>query len=452
LAIVKSINAQPATGAEALWSLINLLVGSAGYSKIKDSDGSAMSSSGTQVTSGSAGANGLGNDSAWVLLRSPDSALYISIQHSANAANRNWRFKCSTATPTGGSATQVPTATDDAVYSGGGTDASPTFNDEVIGESDGSSYWFNAVATTTAPYVFCAFSWADGAPSGNVSSLIFLDFVQAWTLASADVFPYVLKAVSIGSGNDCANIAALSQPDPGVSRTAPWTWLAKGLGGEGFVLTPMSGRANSITVPQAPDKVPVNPVTGKFDLLPIEYLRDSDAPADPKGLKGWSTLFSWRPLTTHATGDLYSAAGTKDNIALSDLVLNLWAGDTPSGTGTTPATRSARIFTAPAPDSTVPVISNWVPTPGTTIQPGTALQFDVTDVNADLNVIVVKVAFAGGGAFEIAHDGSQLGPNYSGSRTVITNGFRYVLNRSGGWPSTPTITIYAVDSSGNLDV
>ncbi len=60
----------PATGAVAMWTLINTMV-SAGWLVKADSDGSTYNATGGQVTGGASGAHGLGNNSAWVRIQSP---------------------------------------------------------------------------------------------------------------------------------------------------------------------------------------------------------------------------------------------------------------------------------------------------------------------------------------------------------------------------------------------
>jgi hypothetical protein len=64
------VNQTPLTGSVAMYQLISTLI-TAGWTKVMDSDGTTYSSSGAQVTSGASGANGLGNNNAWVRLAAP---------------------------------------------------------------------------------------------------------------------------------------------------------------------------------------------------------------------------------------------------------------------------------------------------------------------------------------------------------------------------------------------
>ncbi len=70
MAYTFSTNNAPATFGIGMYTLISTLM-TAGWTKVMDSDGTTYSASGTQVTSGGVGANGLNNASAWVRMRSP---------------------------------------------------------------------------------------------------------------------------------------------------------------------------------------------------------------------------------------------------------------------------------------------------------------------------------------------------------------------------------------------
>lgn len=458
MAIVKAVNIQPGSGSHAIWQLINLLIGSAGWSKIHDSDGTTVSTSGTQVTSGGTNVGGLNNPFAWVVLRMPDGGLYLSIQHGPYPSNANneFRIKVSQQVPVGGSATRVPAAPDDALVACGGTDEEPTFIETVIWESDsspGSGYWAHALAETTPPYRFVLFAYSDNTVTGYVQTCFFLDAVQDWTLTPGDSFKYVLRAAVSGPYGCTRNYLSTSD---GVAT--PKTWLAKGTDGQGFVTTPMctlnSDVDNVGSIVVTPGATAINPITGVYELLPVVYNRRRSAADGPRGFKGISSMWAWSPGGQYPDlifpGDLFSANGTRDCIALNDLVLTLWDGDIPQGTGREPVTRAARLLSAPAPDSTRPVVGNFVPAAGTMITANTPLQFDVTDNQNQFSSIAIKLSFAGSAPWEIACDGPQFGPNYLGStRTAIANGFRYVLNRASGWPSSPTVSVLAVDGSGN---
>lgn len=438
------------------WLTAALGPSGAGWTRLEDSDGTTYSSSGSAVTNGNTGAGGLGNELAWVLLCHPSNSLYWTIQHnSATGEHAKWRIETHSVRPTGGTATQVPTSADGRLLAGDGTAGSPTFGDDVIGSPDGNPYHIYAVAMTTSPYLMVVFGYDTDCnlSAGEVHTLLCVDGVQSWTATPGDVFPYLLHAKAINGGNAC-HYSALSYPDAGGSgETSFRTWLAKGLGAAGFVFMPMcSLNSDNASVLVSPGNSAINPVTGSYDLLPIVYNRRLDAALAPRGFKGWSTLFTWKPLdfATIKTGDKFTTTNTGDVLVLGDLNLNLWENDTLANTGTSPTTRPGRIFTAPSPDSTAPTVSNISPAPGSTLGPATHVSFDVTDNLGGLRRVAVGVTAVGLQTREMPHDGTSFAANYGGStRTSIANGFHYDLVRAGGFPSFPSITVYAVDTSGN---
>jgi hypothetical protein len=80
--------------------------------------------------------------------------------------------------------------------------------------------------------------------------------------------------------------------------------------------------------------------------------------------------------------------------------------------------------------------------------------FNVTD-NEGLANVQVTIKYAALGLAESAYDGENFAPNFLAPRrlstkTAISNGFRFTLYRLNGWPSTPTLIVRAVDTSGNV--
>lgn len=116
--------------------------------------------------------------------------------------------------------------------------------------------------------------------------------------------------------------------------------------------------------------------------------------------------------------------------ALSNVTL-FWVG----GSSTAPAVPSA------------PVVSNFLPLVGEPIYATTPLQFDITDVD-NFTTVVVMVSFADG-TYEVAYDSAVFASMYTSSTfSAITNGYRFVLHRRGGWSSSPTIKVVGVDTTG----
>ncbi len=80
------------------------------------------------------------------------------------------------------------------------------------------------------------------------------------------------------------------------------------------------------------------------------------------------------------------------------------------------------------------------------------MSFDVTDNSGLFSTIILHAVYADG-IEEVVHDGTNFRGLYqtSSSRVIITDGWRYTVLRTGGWPSSPvTIRAFAVDGEGNL--
>lgn len=105
----------------------------------------------------------------------------------------------------------------------------------------------------------------------------------------------------------------------------------------------------------------------------------------------------------------------------------------------------------PPEDTTPPVVSNFAPATGP-IQKSTPISFDVTDDSGNFARIMVLVEF-GDGTYEVIHDGVKFATSYASksSRKVITDGYRYTVERLGGWTSSSmTIRAIGIDLSGNV--
>lgn len=101
-------------------------------------------------------------------------------------------------------------------------------------------------------------------------------------------------------------------------------------------------------------------------------------------------------------------------------------------------------------DSVAPVVGNYDPAPNTAIAATASVSFDVTDDSEEFANIIITASFPSG-VWEVVHAGGHFSPRYTAgsSRAPITSGFRYTCRRAGGWPSAPTIIVYALDAAGN---
>jgi hypothetical protein len=102
-------------------------------------------------------------------------------------------------------------------------------------------------------------------------------------------------------------------------------------------------------------------------------------------------------------------------------------------------------------DTIAPEVSNVSPAPGVAITAQTPVGLDVTDNAGALRRVLLGVLFTATGITELVHDGDAfVGPYQNASaRDPIAGGFRYSLLRDGGWPSSPTVRVFAFDVAGN---
>lgn len=114
-----------------------------------------------------------------------------------------------------------------------------------------------------------------------------------------------------------------------------------------------------------------------------------------------------------------------------------------------PGPATERLLSNPQ-DLVLPIISNLTPVVSSAIPRTQVISFDVTDDAGTFSIIVVEAVYDTG-KVETVHDGAGLNAPFSGSRTVIANGFHYSMQRTGaGWPTAGLIIrIRAFDAGGN---
>lgn len=341
------VNQTPATAAVAMWNLVDHLVNtltSNNWTKTKDSDGTTYSSSGTQVTGGGSGANGLDNSRAWIVINQPGSVgsvgrSFCVQRNTTTGANTSylWRIKYSRAAGfVGGtpSATQVPSATDEEIVLGGGTDASPSFQAWSNVSSDGG-FRQNIVADNAAPGTgsgggFITFGWANG--TGNTALAFGLE--PLLSTASADTDPYILHI------------------NPNKSTTQDRAWMKEYLyySGSDRQLAGWYGA----TFYQADSNYPglyasgqaVYVAAGAMDCWDGIYNTglnlDSNSDAYPLSIWYWNYTTEgprWKGLCTmtravvqlnRATGDLANIGGSKDGVIVGNCMLPWDGSSTPT--------------------------------------------------------------------------------------------------------------------------
>ena len=168
-----NVNLPPATGAESIYELKEFLVNLLGYAVQQSSDGTTYNASGDVITQPGIGANGMENSLAWFLVADPDDSYQWVFQRQSGAGNTDWRVKFSAEAGFGGGTpgvTQVPSATDEQILIGAGTDAAPTFG--TLFGTDNSYRWHlvGFDGDTVGVYPFFAYATDNG--TGQERTLI----------------------------------------------------------------------------------------------------------------------------------------------------------------------------------------------------------------------------------------------------------------------------------------
>ncbi len=284
-----SVNLAVADGSEAVFYLKQTMK-QAGWVVKESSDGVTYDPAGDRITNGGAGLHGMANDRAWFRIQSPAGAggREYTFQRTSGG-NTNWRCMYSASAGfTGGTPDhlQTPSATDEQILLGGGTDAAPTF---VQGFS-GSASHIHVGANTTAPYDWYLVGVANGAvnaapwmlgvglvpglsPAGDTDQ-----WITGWTYALPDITAFITPSVGLGKG-----------------------FFKHGLSGEAFVNYPFLYDPSSITF------LPVNPITGNDEAIPFFLGRVTSV--GNGGLKGWVSSVKLRLTASRQIPDCFDDAG-----------------------------------------------------------------------------------------------------------------------------------------------
>jgi hypothetical protein len=301
-------NNTPANGAEAIYLLKELLK-TAGWTVPRSSDGTTYNAAADEIAS----AVEMATANAWFVVRCPTwGSRTIEWCFQRGASNTVWRVKVSDSAGFSGGTpgvTRVPSATDEVVLLGSGTDAAPNFS--ALFGTDGTYRW-SILANNASSYEWVAVAW----PTGGVScsALIFQDPVTG--AESGDISPVVFSCSSTVVGDP--TVASILTSD------SPRHYA---LFNASYVLCPMSSYGVSSGVVTAPAGAGTSPVAASDTLLPVPYMRRSWL-GGTTGFKGFSTLFRWNTVS-RAVGDAVSVSpSTRNWVQLTNLTV-LWDGSVP---------------------------------------------------------------------------------------------------------------------------
>lgn len=303
----------PATGAVAMFNLKEMLKAASWIVK-SSSDGTVFNATGDEIITGASGAGGMANNSAWFRIDNPDGVEYVVQRGTTNLV---WRVKVSADdTFIGGTPgpTQVPSATDEGVSLGVGTDGAPTFENFFGADA---SYRHKGGADSATPYHF----WSGAFPTGGGVQNHAFAHLGLSAVESTDGSPFVtvIGDTELADTNLSAEVEVFNDTRAFgyVAAIAPTTAT--------YVV--MSAATYNTAVAQAfPSGIPTNPISIDDEGIPIPFLRRS-AIANP-GWKGVSTVMKWLGVD-RTNGDTLSVTSTRDRIIFGNVSLP-WQGTVPT--------------------------------------------------------------------------------------------------------------------------
>jgi hypothetical protein len=305
----------PLTGYVAMYEFKELLK-SAGW--VVKSSGTGTSGAGSGVYDAAADAvttsELMSNPKAWFRIQSPDTLREYTFQTVSVATD--WRVKYSFAAKFIGGAPAAgitPSATDEYIIWGTGTDAAPSANTFF---TTNNTYRWNVCADNASPYGFWAGAFRVGIV--NTTTQMLIDEPLTATHPS-DAHTHLIIMNNVGmtrnylyldalSASTCINISTI----PSAAPTTVVHYPAASL--------------QSVSHTLFPNGMTTNPIDGKDEICPITYSRRS-ALAN-SSWKGIGTLMKWTGIP-RSIGSTLSVLSTSDRMIYGDVSFP-WDGTTPS--------------------------------------------------------------------------------------------------------------------------
>lgn len=370
---------------------------------------------------------------AWFELKVGASGPWYSVQH---VSGGQFRVKRSSVAFSGGSPGFTRVTGGGEVIHGGGSDASP---------SGGSASWMDPAspglvvggADAAAPYGFW-FGGSDAAPGGATNWSAWLhDPVTLPTTGDTDPAMSVIGYSKSGGyqmfgHTDNDTQSKLSRTDRAELRT-PWGYNVDGALWDSIGLSVPYGNRGGADWPT--DGVP-----GERAQIGV-YIRPSNV-SDPT-VKGTSSLLAWVGPRDHF-------AGTHDWRGDSDALIQIGECVLPWNGTLVDANNGEMVIHGvdDAGDTTAPTLTLVSPTEGGALAPDGSIVVDVDD-ETGLAYVELSVQYPGA-ATEVMVRNDDFRFPYTGTRASTATGYRYTINRSGGWPEgTPRFDGIAVDGGGN---
>ncbi len=305
------VNNESCTGPEAVYLLKELLK-SAGWTVKASSDGTTYNATSDIILSGSSGASGLANNSAWFRIQDPIAQREFVIQR--GTSNPVWRvaYSASSKFTSGGSASVLPTATDQQF---------------IIGSSGATASWFttdntyrwHGGADNADGYGF----WAAGIAVGgatNPNHIFLFEPMKSGSYNVLDIDPYIIYTEVTG-----AVCQATDFRGTGVNG-----WARKGFSDETWVNWHGEQILSNVSVEIYPSGVGTNPFNGKDTLISLVFGRPTRGLSGGiamGGFKGIAQNTKWNAIA-RTTGTTLTIETIRDRIILGDINVP-WNGSNP---------------------------------------------------------------------------------------------------------------------------
>jgi hypothetical protein len=301
-----AVNLNPAASGNSAYYLKETLK-QAGWVVKSSSDATTYNSTGDQITQPSTGAGGIANNNSWWRIQSPAGASSKEFTFQYNTGQ--WRVKFShSAGFSGGSpsASQTPSATDEQLLLGAGTDAAPTF---ATFFSTNGTYKLHIGADNAAPYGFYMICPSHSTDQFPVA--MYLLPLTEGSYAGTDDAPYVVSVKStFGGGASITDHTTGAGTQYGIG----YSYARKGLPNEAWLL--FAGANYTITSGSIVNKFAFGDLySGARQLLPILVGRGTSY----MGIKGFidPDIMAWR--TEYSANSDYVDIGTKRYVLYSNL-------------------------------------------------------------------------------------------------------------------------------------
>jgi len=163
----------------------------------------------------------------------------------------------------------------------------------------------------------------------------------------------------------------------------------------------------------------------------------------------WSTGFVERAiLLTPSTNMQYGWSLWCDGVTLAAGCPNGWYG--PGYSGYVAFGVPTFIDGGGGGDTTAPTVSVVSPAEGTPLRPSDTVVFDVDDDGGPSALRHVEVRVTQGETVETVFNGTSFVGAYTASSRVETvTGYRFTVQRTGGWIAAPSFSVDAIDTAGN---